>query len=145
MKIVIATIFISLLLSQCVSTPVDKPGIVVEKATVDAIIKDFNAISYSMLKGDTKTVYAKYLSTSIQNSQSYDEFVSDYNANKETYIRLFSGATLKQISSPEGNLVSTIVLWGNGESAVIEFIKENNIWKINHLIGPAAGFDHNMK
>lgn len=144
MKIIIATIFMLLLLSQCVSTPADKPILIVKKSTVDAIIKDFNVICYSMLKGDTQTIYAKYLSSSIQDSQSYDEFVTDYETNKETYKRLFSGAILKQIA-PEDNLASAIIVWGNGDSALIEFIKENSIWKINHLRGPAVVFDHNMK
>lgn len=144
MKIVIATIFILLLLSQCVSTPADKPILIVKKSTVDAIIKDFNTICYSMLKGDTQTIYAKYLSSSIQDFQSYEEFVNDYEANKETYKRLFSGAILKQIA-PEDNLASAIIVWGNGDSALIEFAKENNIWKVNHLRGPVVVFDHNMK
>ena len=142
--IVLPTIFTALLLFQCVSTPVDKPMNVVNKADEDAVIKHFNAVCYSILKGDTKTVYDEYLSASIQKSQSYDEFVNDYNTNKENYIKLFSGAILKQIS-PEDKLASAIVVWGSGEHALIEFAKENNIWKINHLRGPAVVIDQNMK
>ncbi|MFH1232098.1 MAG: hypothetical protein V1709_11460 [Planctomycetota bacterium] len=142
---VIVTVFTSLLLFQCMSTPADKPMIVVDKAKVDAIIKDFNVVCYSMLKGDIKTVYDKYLSASIQESQSYDAFVNDYNINKENYKRLFSGAMLKQIS-PEDKLASALVVWGSGgEPSVIEFAKENNTWKINYLRGPAVVFDQNVK
>jgi len=142
--IALSIIFTALLLFQCVSTPVDEPIIVVDKAEVNAVIKHFNEACYSILKGDTKTVYDKYLSASIQKAQSYDEFVNEYNTNKENYIKLFSGAILKQIS-PEDKLTSAIVVWGSGESALIEFAKENNIWKINHLRGPAVVFDQNMK
>jgi hypothetical protein len=141
---VLLTIFTVPLLFQCVSTPVDKPLILVDKTEVDLIIKHFNTVCYSILRGDTKAIYDNYLSSSIKESQTYDEFVRDYYSNKETYNKLFSGAILKQIS-PEEKMASAIVVWGSGESSLIEFVKENNTWKINHLRGPALVFDQNAK
>jgi hypothetical protein len=123
-----------------VSTPVDTNSIVIDKEAVESVVKNFNGVCYGMLKGDTKTVYDKYLSISVQNNQSYDDFVKDYDSNKETYNKLFSGAILKGVAT-EDKLASAIVVWGTGESSVIEFIKENNTWKINFLREPAKVFN----
>jgi hypothetical protein len=134
-------ILTGLLLAGCIGSPTNKADLVksrqdgIIQKEKQAIAKNFNIVCKAMLRGDIETVYQKYLSSSLQNLSSYDEFVKDYNLNKENYLVLFKGAVLKQIS-PENDLASVIVVWGNGEGEIIEFSKENNIWKIRSLIQP---------
>jgi hypothetical protein len=93
-----------------------------------------------MLNGETKTVYDKYLGKNPHGLQSYEEFAKEYEANKESWQELFNGAMLKQIA-PVDKIASAVVLWGNRESGLIEFSKEDGAWKINYLRGPAKVMD----
>ncbi|MDI6733043.1 MAG: hypothetical protein QME51_02760 [Planctomycetota bacterium] len=140
----ILSIILSLLLSGCVSsTPaprIDK-SIIKEQRLID---DNFKTICNLMLKGKISTVYDKYFSGSLKNLQSYDEFVKGYNENKKSWDLLFKGAILKQIS-PEEKLASAIVVWGTGETSLIEFFKEDKIWKINFLRGPAVVFERGLQ
>lgn len=94
-----------------------------------------------MLSGDTKKVYDRYLSRFSRTQQTYDEFAGEYESNRKTWLELFNGARLKHIA-PEERAASAVVLWGNGESSLIEFAREDGDWKINYLRPSPAVIDH---
>jgi hypothetical protein len=122
-------------LTGCVSsgTPADF------KETDSAVVKEQNAINVVfnqvcklMLSGDIKRVYDKYLSRIPREQQTYAEFSEEYESSKKLWLEIFNGAMLKHIA-PEEKAASAVVLWGNGESSLIEFTREDGEWKINYL------------
>ena len=141
---IIGLLIISLL--GCVSkTPktTNNPPSKIEKNEMESVRKSFTIIVQGMMKSDLKNVY-QYLSVTQHNQQSYDEFVADYKVNKTTWQSLFRGAYLKDVAVDE-NKASVIIVWGTGENALGEFIKEGDTWKLNFIRGtpsvmpPGAG------
>ncbi|MEW6026432.1 MAG: hypothetical protein AB1599_03940 [Planctomycetota bacterium] len=108
-------------------------AVIREQGSINSV---FNRICKLMRNGEPKEVYDYYLSKSAQKSQNYADFANEYEMNKQSWFELFEGATLKHIA-PEERVASAVVLWGNGDSSLIEFSKEDGDWKINYLRGPA--------
>jgi len=138
LMVIILAGFISLTLIQCTTVTVNDNA-VRNKEDIKNIIKNFNSVCYAMLKEETQEVYDTYLSAACQGNQSLDDFLKEYETNKPYWKSLFSGAILKQIS-PVDNMASAIVVWGTGDSVLIEFAKEKDIWKINALREPISIF-----
>ena len=130
-------------LGGCVSSETQSDPSVVDSAVIkerNSINAAFSNVCRLMLNGETKTVYDKYLSKNPRELQSYEEFAKEYETNRKFWLELFNGAMLKHIA-PVDKLASALVLWGNGKSSLIEFSKEDGVWKINYLRGPAGVMD----
>lgn len=124
-------------LAGCMTTAPNRPKPTrAEKAEIESIHKSFTIIVRGMVEGDLKTVY-QYLSALQRGQQSYDEFAADHEQNKSAWQSLFRDAYLKYVSVEE-NKASVVIIWGTGENALGEFIKEKGIWKLNFTSGPAS-------
>lgn len=130
-------------LGGCVSSETQSDPSVIDSVVIkerNSINAVFSNICRLMLNGETKAVYDKYLSRKPRELQSYEEFAEEYETNKKSWQKLFNGAMLKHIA-PVEKIASALVLWGNGDSSLIEFSKEDGAWKINYLRGPANVMD----
>jgi len=130
-------------LSGCVSSEIQQGSPVIDSAIIkeqNSINVVFNKICKLMLNNEIKAVYDEYLSKGARKRQSYEEFAGEYEMNKKFWLELFNGAILKHIA-PEEKLASAVVVWGIGDSSLIEFSKEDGGWKINYLRGPAGVMD----
>lgn len=130
-------------LGGCVSSETQSDPSVIDSAVIkerNSINAVFSNICRLMLNGETKTVYDKYLSKNPRELQGYEEFVKEYETNRKSWQELFNGAMLKHIA-PVEKIASAVVLWGNGDSSLIEFSKEDGAWKLNYLRAPAKVMD----
>jgi hypothetical protein len=117
-----------LLSISCISTS-DAPK--VNTADIEPIKKSFSTFIDAMVKGDVKKAYS-FTSGIYRKIQSYEEFETDYNKNKADLLLRFQDAFLSNISAVE-NEATARLKYGTGEETIIEFMKENNIWKIKRM------------
>lgn len=138
-NIILNLLVLGLGLAGCISNQpqVSNKPTRAEKIAQEAITKSFGIITRGVVEGDLKTVY-QYLSTTQHEQQSYEEFVKDYELNKSVWRTIFCGAYLKQIAVEE-NKATVIIIWGNGEVAGGEFVKEMEAWRLNFLRGTTPG------
>lgn len=88
-----------------------------------AIRATFAQLAQGMIQGDLKSTY-DLLSANFKRYQSYEDFVKEYEINRDKLIDRFQDAFLKFVSV-EGTMASAIVVWGTGEQGLLEFIKES--------------------
>ncbi|HLD35746.1 MAG TPA: hypothetical protein VJC37_03415 [Planctomycetota bacterium] len=134
-------------LGGCVSSETQSDPSVIDSVVIkerNSINAVFSNICRLMLNGEIKTVYDKYLSKKPRELQGYEEFANEYEANRKSWQELFNGAMLKHIA-PVDKIASAVVLWGNGDSSLMEFSKEDGVWKINYLRGPAGVVDQGTR
>ncbi|MBI4835284.1 MAG: hypothetical protein HY811_10790 [Planctomycetes bacterium] len=93
------------------------------------IKQSFNKFSDAMVKGELETAY-NLLSSSYKMAQPFDDFCAEYNENKEFLVIQYKNASLTTVAI-EGNNATARVRWGTGEDQVLDFLNENDTWKIS--------------
>ncbi len=91
--------------------------------------QSFKKLSDAMVKGELETAY-NLLSTSYKLSHPFEKFCADYQADKDALITQFKNASLTTVAV-EGNNATARVRWGTGDDQVLDFLNENNIWKLS--------------
>lgn len=103
-----------------------------DDAESDAITQSFNNFVGALVKEDWRAAY-DLRSISLNQSYPFEEFIKDCEQDKDYYKVTWRGAFLSNISVTEKKDASARVKLGNGSESIIDFIKEDNIWKINRL------------
>ncbi|MFH1228376.1 MAG: hypothetical protein V1701_10815 [Planctomycetota bacterium] len=106
-----------------------------EQKTMSAIKTSFVLLAEGMSTGDLDKVF-KAVSVQEWDRQPFKEFQDSYGKNKLVWQAMFRGSFLKTIGI-ENNMASAVVIWGTGESALLEFIKEGEGWKLLSMSLPA--------
>jgi len=125
-----------LVVTGCVSSrPDERPVTPKEQKDMAEIKASFILLADGMTSGDLDKVF-KVVSVQEWDRQPFKEFKDSYEKNKLVWQAMFRGSFLKTIGI-ENNMASAVVIWGTGESALLEFIKEGEGWKLLSMSLPA--------
>lgn len=99
------------------------------------IRESFSIFSQSMVSGDLDTAYG-YLSDYYKraNALTPEKFKQDYETNKNDLMIFYKNSLIKAVGVDlQENAASVLRTWGGNGEQLVEFIKEDNIWKINRV------------
>ncbi|MBI3099658.1 MAG: hypothetical protein HYY93_15725 [Planctomycetes bacterium] len=95
--------------------------------------KTFARYNESVLKGDLRTAY-DLTSSASRARNSYEQFCRDYQENKAIWDVRLKGAMLSVVSIDDDGLnASGKVIFGDGLSGVVDFVREEGIWRENRF------------
>lgn len=117
------------------SEKTDKKNADEHQLKVTAIKESFTQLADAMATGNMDKV-KQYVSAQEWDRNPFPQFAQEYEQNKMLWQAMFRGAYLKTIGI-DNNVASAIVIWGTSESALVEFIWEDNIWKLLNMSLPA--------
>ena len=110
-------------------TSVSTPEKTEDKAEISSIKKSFDTLSQAMVDGKLEIAYG-LLSATYKLNVPYEQFVKDYNEGRNILVMRYKGASPSNISI-DRNQATARIDCGTGEKVIFNFIKEDNVWKID--------------
>lgn len=99
-----------------------------ERAEINSIKKSFDTLSQAMVDGKLEIAY-NLLCATYKFTETYEQFVKEYNEGRDTLVMRYKGSYLSNISV-NGNQATARLFFGTGEKIMLNFIKEGDVWKV---------------
>lgn len=101
--------------------------------------KTFAKVNESILKGDLETAYG-LISSNQKATLTLEQFREDCRVNKVKWDLQLKGAVLTVVSyDDDGINASGMVIFGDGVKGVVDFVREDGIWRENGFYGLNSG------